>query len=194
MEGPDHLLELQHLRAAVPDAGVGGFGSEEADRIVPPVVLEPLARVRIDPRHVALVELLDRHQLHRGHAELLQVRYLLDQAAIRPGKADLGAGMDGVAAHVKLIDDGRFPGMAERLVALPVEIRVSDDALRRGGRVIDLGQGQVLLGRRRIVAEGRAKVTPGDSAIAVAYGSTTSLSGLKRCPSWGAYGPATRYP
>ena len=66
--------------------------------------------------------------------------------------------MDSIAAHVKLIDDGRLPGVAEGLVALPVEIRVGDDALGRGGRVIDLGQGQVFLGRGRIIAESRAKV------------------------------------
>ena len=43
VEGPDHLLELQHLRAAVADAGVRGLGREEAERIVAPEVLEALA-------------------------------------------------------------------------------------------------------------------------------------------------------
>ena len=37
-----------------------------------------------------------------------------------------------------------LPRMAERLIALPIEIRVGDDALRRGGGVIDLGQREVL--------------------------------------------------
>ena len=120
-------------------------------------------------RQLALVELLDRHQLHRGHAEILQVRYLLDQAAICPRKSDAGAGMDGVAAHMKLVDDGRLPGVAERLVALPVEIRVGDDALRRGGGVIDLGQGQVFLRARRDRSrEPVESREPGECAIAVA--------------------------
>ena len=52
VEGPDHLLELQHLRAVRADAGVGGLGSEEADRIVPPVVLQALACERVDPRQL----------------------------------------------------------------------------------------------------------------------------------------------
>ena len=123
VEGPDHLLELQHLRAVLADAGVRSLGREEAERIVAPEVLQALARCRIDPRDIVLVELLDRHQLDRGDAQVLQVRNLLDQAAIRPGKSDAGTGMDGIAAHVELVDDGRCPGVAERLVALPVEVR-----------------------------------------------------------------------
>ena len=108
---------------------------------------------------IVLVELLDGHQLDRGDAQVLQVRNLLDQTAIRPRESGRRrSGSIGVAAHVELVDDRRCPGVAERLIALPVEIRVGDDALRRGGRIVDLGEGQVLLGRRRIVADGGAKI------------------------------------
>ena len=55
--------------------------------------------------------------------------------------------MNGVTPHMEFIDDRRFPGMAERLIALPIKIRVGDDALRRGGRIIDFGERKVLLRR-----------------------------------------------
>ena len=84
MKGPDHLLELEHLRARFLHAGVGRFGSKEAEWIVSPIVLEPLACLRIDPQEVILVEFLDWHQFYGCHSEVLQIRYLLDQAAIRP--------------------------------------------------------------------------------------------------------------
>ncbi len=49
--------------------------------------------------------------------------------------------MDGIAAHMEFIDDGRFPGVAEGLVLPPVEICVGDEALGSRGGVVDLGQG-----------------------------------------------------
>jgi len=48
--------------------------------------------------------------------------------------------------------------MAERLITLPIKIRVGDDALRRGSRIIGFGERQVLLRRRGIIAKGREKI------------------------------------
>ncbi len=158
VKGADHLLELQHLRAVLVDARVRGLGSEEAEGIVAPEVLQALARARVDPRQGVLVEFLDGHQLDRGDPQIFQVRDLLDQAAVRPGESDAAAGIDGVAADVELVDDRRCPRVAEGLVTLPVEVRVGDDALRGGRRVVDLGQGQVRLRRGRIVAHGGVEI------------------------------------
>ena len=168
MEAADHLLELEHLRARFLHAGVGRLGREEAERIVPPIVLEPLACLWIYPPEVALVEFLDRHQFHGSHAEVFQIRYLLDQTAIRPWKGRSGAGMSGVTAHMEFIDDRRFPGTAEWLIALPIKIRVRDDALRRAIRIVGFGEGQILLRRRRIVPKGGRKSRPATDAIPVA--------------------------
>src|ERR1019366_3638995 len=71
MKGPDHLLELEHLRTRLLYAGVGCFRSEEAEWIVSPIVLEPLTSLGIDPPEVALVEFLDGHQLDGCHPEVL---------------------------------------------------------------------------------------------------------------------------
>ena len=116
----------------------------------------------IDARQLALAALLDGHQLHRGDAQLLQVRDLLDQAAIRPGELRARTRIDGVAADVQLVDDRRSPGVAERLIALPVEVSVGDDALGRRVRVVHIGERQVLRGRGRIVAGRAGRVMAGD--------------------------------
>src|SRR5450755_3682929 len=59
---------------------------------------------------------------------------------------------------MEFIDNSRFPGMTERLIALPIKIRVSDDALGRGSRIIGFRERQVLLRRRGIIAKGRKKI------------------------------------
>jgi len=59
---------------------------------------------------------------------------------------------------MEFIDNSRSPGMAERLITLPIKIRVGDDALRRGSRIIGFGERQVLLRRRGIIAKGREKI------------------------------------
>src|ERR1019366_456301 len=86
MKGTDHFLEFEHLGSRFPHAGVGCFRSEKAKWIVSPIIPEPLTCLRIHPHEVTLVELLDRHQFHGCHPEVLQIRYLLDQAAICPGE------------------------------------------------------------------------------------------------------------
>ena len=64
----DHRLELLHLLAAVAHGGVVGVRREEAEGVVAPVVAQPLLEQR-----AVLDELVDRHQLDRGDAELVEV-------------------------------------------------------------------------------------------------------------------------
>ena len=87
----------------------------------------------------------------------------------------------------------RSPSMstaAQRLIAFPVEILVRDDALAAELALSTSENDKsfwLTTGRspRRADATGRR-----DDGRA--HGSRSSLFGLKRCPSWGAYGPAMR--
>jgi hypothetical protein len=91
---PDELAELGVLVAHRAAVRVGVVAREKADRVVAPVVALPR------------VELEHRHQLDHRHAELDQVRDLVDQA--REGPAPVlghpGGRMGGKAAHVELVD------------------------------------------------------------------------------------------
>src|ERR1700716_2874320 len=64
MECADHGLELVDLLAPLPGARVLVVRSEEPDRVVTPVVAQ-----RSLQQAIVLDELVDRHKLHRGHAE-----------------------------------------------------------------------------------------------------------------------------
>ena len=61
-------------------------------------------------------------------------------------------------AQVELADDRRGPGQAQRLVALPIEVLIRDDTLRGGSGVVEIGERQVLPGRRRVVADGESGI------------------------------------
>ena len=154
----DHLLEFQHLCAMVANARVRRLGREEAHRVVAPEVPEPLAGLRVAAPRIVLVELLHGHQLDGGDAQILQVRDLLNQTAIGPGRLHAGARIDREPADVQLVNHGRGPRQAERLIAAPVEVLVRDDALWRGARVVDVRERQVLPRRRWVVAHGESGI------------------------------------
>ena len=81
-----------------------------------------------------LVELHDGHQLQGGHAEVLQVRDLLDDPPEGARVPDPRAAVPREPAHVRLVDDAEAQRVVERLVALPVEIVRDHDAPGRAGR------------------------------------------------------------
>ena len=85
----------------IPPRAVGLVRREERHRRVAPVVDE-------SRRRVLRVELEHRQQLHRGDAERLQVRNLLDQSGVGAALSgrDAGARMLREAAHVHLVNDG----------------------------------------------------------------------------------------
>ena len=70
-----HLLELAHLAAELAAGAVAHVGREEADRVVAPVVAQPLVE-----QDLVVDEGVHRHQLDRGDAELAQV---LDDRRVR---------------------------------------------------------------------------------------------------------------
>ena len=65
----DHGLEFLDLLAGVAGGAVGVLRGEEADGVVAPVVVQALVL-----QGAVVDELVHRHQLDRGDAELLQVR------------------------------------------------------------------------------------------------------------------------
>src|SRR4030095_8973540 len=85
------------------------------------------------------VELEYRKQLYRRDAELLEIRYLLDQAGVRAALRFVHAGTRVLreAANVHLVDDGPRGRPKEWRVALPViHSRIDDDALPSGRAVV----------------------------------------------------------
>src|SRR5258705_2596169 len=83
---------------------------EEVDRLVAPVV------------GLAGVELIDRHEFHGGHSEILQVRDFVDYSGKGTGLAGGHAGVriGGKAANMHLVDD-EVARMPWRNVICPVE-------------------------------------------------------------------------
>src|ERR1019366_9698984 len=97
--------------------------------------------------------------------------------------------MNGVTPHMEFIDDRRFPGMAQRLVALPVKVRVSNYALRSRGCIVVLRQGQVLLRRGGIVAKSLEKVTSRNGRNRCRAGIDHQFVGIEAVPFVGSVGP-----
>ena len=131
-----HLLEFLHLSAELAAGRVLVVRSEKADRVVSPVIPQPaLHQKRI------VNELLDRHELHRGDAERLQV---LDdrgmrESGVRPAlilrdlRMQLGESLD-----VHLIDDRFVPWCSGRSIVPPVEVGIGHHRLRHERRAVHL--------------------------------------------------------
>ena len=110
-----HRLELEHLLAALAAGGVRVVRGEEADRVVAPVVRQvTLGQV------VVLDELVNRHELDRGDAQMLEVvdRHGMRERRIRTAN---GWGQRRMAGRepldVELIDDRLVERGARRPVA-----------------------------------------------------------------------------
>ena len=149
---PDHRLELRHLLAEVARRAVAVVRGEEADGVVAPVVAQALVE-----QGVVVDELVDRHQLDRRDAEVLEV---VDHG--RVGEPGVGAALVlgdlrmqlGEPLDVGLVDDGVGVGDVEPAIAGPVEERVDDDAehhvRRRVVVVARLGVVEAVREQRRV--------------------------------------------
>ena len=162
VQGLHHALELVHLRAGVPGGRVEGVGREVADGAVAPVVGEA-------PRGQVLLvgDVVHGQQLHGRHAERAQV---LDglvgrQAGVGAAQVLAHGGVQlGEALHVDLVDEGLVPGRPRGAVALPVEPRIVDDALRDRVGVVGGVEHQVRVGAVGLVGEHVGRV-PQDPAL-----------------------------
>ena len=148
-----HRLELLHLLATLAAGGVGVVRREEADRVVAPVVREPL----VDQRGV-LHELVHGHQLDRGDAETLEVRDggRVGDAGVRP--ADL-LGYVGMGHRqtldVRLVDHRLVVLVLGVPVAAPVEERGHDHRQHVVAQAVLVVEGLALVelvGEQRLVA------------------------------------------
>ena len=147
-----HLLEL--AQAVGPVRRVARIGREEAKAVVAPVVgAAALGQVALGD------EGMDRQQFDAGDAERLDVLDDLRRAESGEGAALMfrHVGMQfRVAAHVRLVEHGVPPRHRPPVrLALPVEVRIDDDALGDEGRAVALVERQVVLLGADGVAEAR---------------------------------------
>ncbi len=135
-----HALELVH-HVEWTGAGVARVGREVAERVVAPVVGQPLGL-----EEPLVHRLLHREELHRGDAEPLEVvdDRRVGEAAVGPAEVlrDIGVA-HGEALHVRLVDDEARPDDARALHALPVEAAIHHDAPRHAGSAVAVVEGEV---------------------------------------------------
>src|SRR6185437_512076 len=81
MERLHHAFEFADLLAAVAGAGITGIGGEEVDAVIAPVIAETLFTQRL-----VIDKSVNRHQLNRRDAQVLQI---LDRGGVR--QARIGA-------------------------------------------------------------------------------------------------------
>ena len=86
------------------------------------------------------------------------------------------------ALDVHLVDDRLVPRRARRPVVAPGERRIDDRRQRRERRVVALVERQVGVAGRRSCSRTARRPSGSVAPIAFAYGSRTTLFGLKRWP------------
>ncbi len=151
-----HVPELADRVRLARGHRVATVGREERQRAVAPVVDDPVPGQRVDPRELRRVEVEHRQQLDRRDAEALEVRDLLDDAAIGPRVRDPGRRRRREALDVHLVDDGVRQRPAKRLIALPVVARqVDDDAAHRRLDVVPRAARRHAVPARRRASRGR---------------------------------------
>ncbi len=160
MQRLHHRLELVHL----PRRRIARVGREKADRVVAPVVAQPL----LDEPTV-VDEGVHRHQLDGGDAKALQV---VDHRRCREPGVRAAQRWRHVrmlfreAAHVELVDHHVAPRHVGAAILSPSERRIDDLAFRHRVRAVAPIEGQV----GALVADGvpEQRVAPAERADEVA--------------------------
>ena len=145
-----HRLELLHLTAGCDVGSVFRVGCEKADRVVAPVVRQPL----VDQRRV-VGEVVHRHQLDRGDTQRFEVvndhRVGYRGVGAADALRDVGMGLS-QALDVGLVDDAVGVLVARGLVDTPVEEWADHHRLgHRGRRIVVVAAVRVV----EVVAEQR---------------------------------------
>jgi hypothetical protein len=154
----DHFLEfgiggLRHL-------GVAAGGREKAQRIVAPVVGEPLVN------EIGIVrEAVDGQDFHGRHAKAAEMPQHGRGGEAAEGAARLGRQVKAQAcqaADMRFVNHRPFPGDSGRIVPAPGEGRVDHPAARHEGRAVALVIGEI--GIRMADRVAKERVIPGQFA------------------------------
>ena len=120
VEGPDQRFQLIALPVVFRFPSVAGVGSKEADRVIAPVIHHLFSVHHAAVLH--LVKLKDRHQLHSGDPQLLQIWDLFHDPGKGAGAGNAGANMLCEPAHMHLIDHQILHGDLRKGLRAPVEV------------------------------------------------------------------------
>ena len=124
MELFDHVFELQPFPVILQGGAVACVRSEEADRVVSPVIQQ---LILIDEAGVPhLVEFKDRHQLHSIDPQFFEVRDLFFKRMEGPGTGCARGRIFCEAPYMHFIDDEVFHGDLTGTLPAPVEIGTHD--------------------------------------------------------------------
>ena len=116
----DEAFEFVALPVILQAGGIAGVGGEEADGVVPPVVVKLLS-VHL-PGVLHLVKLENGHQLHGVDPQLFQVGNLLPQPLEGPGSGHGGGAVNGEAPDMELVDHQVLHGDQGPGHVAPVEV------------------------------------------------------------------------
>ena len=145
-----HVLEFPDLAARTVVVRRTSFGCEERQRMVAPHVAErPGTESAGIQRRVGLVELGDRHQLHRRDAQRLEIRDLLRQPRERAGMPHARRRVARESADVQFVDHRVGERNVQRLIESPVEIRVRDQRPPSAGAAAAPTSSPPTIARRR---------------------------------------------
>ena len=135
--------------------GIARIGRKKPDRVVAPVIGQALLQ------QVAVIdEEMDRQQLHRGDAQLLDVldhrlsaeaRIGAAQVLVQPGKS-LGEALDVELINNRVVK--RYADLAQHTLTMPIEVGIDHHALGHERRAVPLVEGSVVP-RLHLVAEYR---------------------------------------
>ncbi len=146
-----HLLELGEYEGG--DCGKPRIRGEEADRVVAPVVGEPLFQ-----QMPVVDECVDWQELHRGDPERAEIIHHLLAAEAGEGALQLVRHRRmqlGEAAHMGFVDDGAVPRHVGPSFASPGVGGIDDAAFRHEAGAVAVVHAQVFLPRSDRVAEQR---------------------------------------
>ena len=186
----DHLLEFAHLPTGVATAGICRVGRKVADGVVAPIIGKPFVFQKL-----VVHEMMHRQQFNRGHAEFFEV---FDGKTDGPAPCRCRGVLPGYAGRV-----WRSPshGLRSRwILAWAVSRSWSSPQSKASSTTTDFWHAPcivafvslkigVLAAILRIAEHLRRPVHQASVMALAEYGSSSNLSGLKRCPCEGSKRP-----
>jgi hypothetical protein len=131
-----HLFEFADLLAAVARRRIARLRGKEIDGVIPPIV----AQAAIE-QSLVVDELVDRHQLYRGNAQLFEVLddHRVPQARVGAAQFLRYFRVGGCETlHMEFVNHGIVQRRKRRPVVLPIEVRGSHHALRDSPSIVGI--------------------------------------------------------